>query len=72
MENVEAFPVSSCVDENYCAGSRKSATVGQMDLKLTENARIVLKKRYLIKDDTGQPTEGPEELFKRVPCHSAT
>ncbi len=66
MENVEAFPVSSCVDENYCAGSRKSATVGQMDLKLTENARIVLKKRYLIKDDTGQPTEGPEELFKRV------
>jgi ribonucleoside-diphosphate reductase alpha chain len=66
MENMEAFPVSSYVNEDYCAGSRKRATAGQMLSKLTENARIVLKKRYLIKDDTGRPAEGPEELFQRV------
>ena len=43
---------------------KKSAMAGQMALKLTPNAQIVLKKRYLIKDDTGQPTEDPEELFQ--------
>ena len=37
-----------------------------MALKLTPNAQIVLKKRYLIKDDSGQPTESVEELFWRV------
>ncbi len=66
MENVEAFPVFSHVDENYGAGSKKSARAAQMALKLTPNAQIVLKKRYLVKDDTGRPTEGPEELFRRV------
>jgi ribonucleoside-diphosphate reductase alpha chain len=66
MESLETYPVSSYVDENYCAGSQKSATAGQMAIKLSQNAQIVLKKRYLIKDDTGQPTEDPEELFKRV------
>jgi ribonucleoside-diphosphate reductase alpha chain len=39
---------------------------GQMASKLTENARIVLEKRYLIKDDAGRLTEGPDELFHRV------
>jgi ribonucleoside-diphosphate reductase alpha chain len=63
---MEAFPVSSCGGENYSAGPAGSATAEQMALKLTPNARIVLKKRYLVKDDTGQPTESPEELFRRV------
>jgi ribonucleoside-diphosphate reductase alpha chain len=66
MEDLEAYPVSSYVDENYGAGSKKSARAGQMALELTQNAEIVLKKRYLIKDDTGRPTENPEELFRRV------
>jgi len=66
MENVEAYPASSSVDENYNAGPKKSAMAGQMALELTENAQIVLKKRYLIKDDTGRPDENPEELFRRV------
>ncbi|HYA43360.1 MAG TPA: vitamin B12-dependent ribonucleotide reductase [Syntrophobacteraceae bacterium] len=66
MENVEAFPVSSHVNEDYYAGSKRPAPAGQMDLNLTENARIVLNKRYLIKDDAGRPTEAPEELFQRV------
>ena len=36
------------------------------EVKLTENARRVLEKRYLTKDKTGQPIETPEQLFHRV------
>ncbi len=35
-------------------------------LDLSDNALTVLKRRYLIKDDTGQPAETPEDLFWRV------
>ena len=34
--------------------------------QLSENARIVLQKRYLAKDDTGTVIETPKELFQRV------
>ena len=34
--------------------------------QLTENARIVLAKRYLKKDESGRPTEDPETMFWRV------
>jgi ribonucleoside-diphosphate reductase alpha chain len=33
---------------------------------LSPNARTVLQKRYLVKDEGGQPVESPEELFWRV------
>lgn len=33
---------------------------------LSQNARTVLEKRYLVKDKTGSPTESPEDLFWRV------
>lgn len=35
-------------------------------VNLTENARVVLDKRYLKKDDTGKTIETPEDLFFRV------
>src|SRR5437870_2084976 len=36
------------------------------DPKLTDNARRVLEKRYLKKDDKGRVIETPKELFGRV------
>ncbi|MDD5287760.1 MAG: vitamin B12-dependent ribonucleotide reductase [Dehalococcoidales bacterium] len=36
------------------------------EIKLTENALRVLEKRYLGKDKNGQPSETPEQLFRRV------
>jgi len=35
-------------------------------LKLTENARTVLEKRYLKKDSNGMPLEKPEDMLRRV------
>jgi ribonucleoside-diphosphate reductase alpha chain len=36
------------------------------NVTLTQNARTVLEKRYLIKNEKGKPTESPEDLFWRV------
>lgn len=35
-------------------------------MKLTDNARAVLNRRYLLKDEAGEVRETPEELFRRV------
>src|SRR3989338_9154137 len=35
-------------------------------MKLTHNAEIVLKKRYLEKNEKGKAVETPSELFRRV------
>src|ERR671921_735527 len=40
-------------------------------LSLSPNAITVLEKRYLVKDDAGQPIETPEDLFWRVARTSA-
>ena len=43
-----------------------SATPPTGPVTLSANARTVLEKRYLVKDETGKPTETPEALFWRV------
>ncbi|MEE4354561.1 MAG: vitamin B12-dependent ribonucleotide reductase [Desulfatiglans sp.] len=40
-------------------------------LSLSENARTVLERRYLKKDDQGKVIETPEEMFRRVAHHIA-
>jgi ribonucleoside-diphosphate reductase alpha chain len=36
------------------------------DAQLNDNARTVIRKRYLVKDATGTPVEQPEDMFWRV------
>ncbi len=44
----------------------KNARRSGVQLSLSENARVVLERRYLAKDDDGRPIETPEQLFRRV------
>lgn len=39
---------------------------GLVPLELSENARVVLEKRYLKRDDEGAVLESPEDLLRRV------
>ena len=41
------------------------------ELVLTDNARIVLQRRYLRKDSDGKVIESPEDMFRRVAHHIA-
>ncbi|HYW30003.1 MAG TPA: vitamin B12-dependent ribonucleotide reductase [Gemmatimonas sp.] len=43
-----------------------SATPPEGPVTLSNNARTVLEKRYLVKDKTGKPVEKPEDMFWRV------
>ena len=44
----------------------------RVPLQLSPNAMTVLEKRYLVRDETGKPTEGAEDLFWRVAKTIAT
>ena len=46
----------------HVEGLPKASAVSE----LSENARVILEKRYLRKDDDGKPIETPEDLFRRV------
>ncbi|RJR52627.1 MAG: vitamin B12-dependent ribonucleotide reductase [Desulfobacteraceae bacterium] len=49
----------------------KSIFVKKQELELSENARTVLNRRYLRKDEAGRVIETPEEMFRRVSRHIA-
>lgn len=70
MENMDVFPVTSYEEGDYSTSGPESRptkqAAGEMALKLTENASIVLKKRYLIKGENNEPVETAEGLFRRV------
>ncbi|HUU09084.1 MAG TPA: adenosylcobalamin-dependent ribonucleoside-diphosphate reductase [Phycisphaerae bacterium] len=40
-------------------------------IEFTENGRLVLEKRYLKKDDRGEPIESAEDMFRRVAANVA-
>jgi ribonucleoside-diphosphate reductase alpha chain len=40
-------------------------------MDLSDNARLVLAKRYLKKDERGEPIEAPEDMFRRVAANVA-
>jgi ribonucleoside-diphosphate reductase alpha chain len=54
------------------AGPAPANKPGPVELKLSENAMVVLEKRYLRKDNKGNPSEKPEDLFRRVSRHIAS
>src|SRR3970040_2429055 len=39
---------------------------GPAKIPLSDNARVVLERRYLAKDAEGHPLETPEQMFARV------
>ncbi len=43
-----------------------------LELRLSANARKVLERRYLRKDEKGRPSESPEEMFRRVAINVAS
>ncbi len=51
--------------------NQKKTRTRREPLRLTDNARVVLADRYLKKNDQGQPTETPEQLFDPVARHVA-
>ena len=55
--------VAQSLKEN---GYGASTTQTNGHVELSENARLILEKRYLRKDEQGSPIEKPEDLFHRV------
>ena len=53
-------------------GRPAKARARKGEVKLSTNARVVLERRYLLKDAEGKPVETPEDLFRRVAHHIAS
>ncbi len=61
----EVFTESDIMSENHPHDSLKEKLL-KKKVNLSENARVVLDKRYLKKDENGKTIETPEEMFFRV------
>ncbi len=57
--------------ESESSFSHTAPPVDLPDPELTENARTVLRRRYLLRDETGAVVESPRQLFWRVARHVA-
>ncbi len=51
---------------HQAAQSVAAVAVDDRAVKLTDNARVVLMKRYVRRGATGKPIETPEQMFQRV------
>ena len=58
-----AEPSNGSAVANGSTNGNGASSAGAM---LSENARIILAQRYLMKDDDGEPVEDPNGLFHRV------
>jgi len=47
-------------------GTERETVKPASGVKLSENARVIMEKRYLRKDEHGKPTETADDLFRRV------
>src|SRR5512145_1789377 len=58
-----SFPQTRCYTWKAMATRERGRAAR---IPLSENARVVLDRRYLAKDESGRPAETPEQLFARV------
>ena len=63
LDVLVAAPQSGAADANGSANGNGASPAGAA---LSENARIILEKRYLMKSDEGEAIEDPDGLFHRV------
>ncbi len=59
------MPVSHTVNQSQISWSDIEVSSSVMP-SLSENAQLVLEKRYLAKDEEGRCVETPEDMFKRI------
>ena len=58
---VDTSPNGGAMENGGTSNGTPSASAA-----LSENAHIILKRRYLMRGDDGEPVEDPDELFHRV------
>jgi ribonucleoside-diphosphate reductase alpha chain len=58
--------MANLIESSRPASSDTDGSLPETDLLLTDNALVVLARRYLKKDDQGKISETPEEMFRRV------
>ncbi|MFO8240503.1 MAG: ribonucleotide reductase N-terminal alpha domain-containing protein [Dissulfuribacterales bacterium] len=58
--------MANLIESSRTALSITDSGLPNTDLPLTDNALVVLARRYLKKDDQGKNFETPEEMFRRV------
>lgn len=63
LDVLVAAPQNGAADGNGLANGNGASPAGAA---LSENARIILEQRYLMKGDDGVPVEDPDGLFHRV------